>query len=243
MAVVRMTSDEYPNGGTNKPIVHRVSSDPGLSASQTQETKIEFQPVVSEKGSIKKKTFGQKLRETFVAADISNVGDYILREIFVPTIKDVIVNSVRNTVSMLVYGEPDRGSYRRSSRSSGGAYIRDYYDYDSYGSYYRPDDSYRRRRPIDAGPTTSNYLPSSGNIEIWYPYYPEAIDVLRNLRDGLGTHPSVTLSNLYELSRMSDMITPECSSRGWTDLSTAYVKQEGNSGILVLPPTCFLNGD
>ena len=86
-------------------------------------------------------------------------------------------------------------------------------------------------------------MPSGGNIEIWYPYYPEAIDVLRNLRDGLGTHPSVTLSNLYELSRMSDMITPECSSRGWTDLSTAYVKQEGNSGILVLPPTCFLNGD
>ncbi len=244
MAVVRM-SDEYPNGGTNKPIVQRISSDPGLptSANPQPQSKVKFEPVVSSRGSIKKKTFGQKLRETFITADLSNVGDYIVKDILVPTIKDVIVNTVRNAVSMAVYGEPDRGSYRRRSSSGyfgGGALVRDYYDYDSYSSYY--GDS-RRKRSVDPGPSSSYIGGSSGNIEIWYPYYPEAIDVLRCLRDGLATHPSVTLSNLYEASRMNDMITPECNSRGWTDLSAAYVKQDGGNGILVLPPTCYLNGD
>lgn len=241
MAVVRMT-DEYPNGG-DKPVVHTISSDPGTRSPQPQNTKVEFKPVVSARGSIKKKTFGQKLRETFIAADISNVGDYIVKEILVPTVKDVFVNSVRNTVSMLVYGEPDRGYRKRSDW--GGPYIRDYDGYYNYGSYYR-DDSRRRRSSIDAGPSGysgGGYIGTSGNIEIWYPNYSEAIDVLLSLRDGLGTHPSVTLSNLYELSRMSDMITPECSSRGWTDLSAAYVKQDGGSGVLILPPTCYLNGD
>ncbi len=241
MAVVRM-SDEYPNGGS--PVVHRIASDPTLkSTPKDSETQIEYKPVVSQRGSVKKKTFGQKLKETFIAADISNVGDYIVKEILVPTIKDVFVNSVRNTVSMMVYGEPDRGSYRRRSEGyfTGGSY-RDYYDYDSYGSYYRPGSESRRRRPIDAGPS-SNYSLGTGNFEIWYPYFSEAMDVLRSLRAGLGTHPSVTLSNLYELSRMNDMITPECSSRGWTDLSAAYVKQDGGSGVLVLPPPCYLNGD
>ena len=244
MAVVRM-SDEYPNGG-DRPVISRVASEPITKNVQKSDTKLEFQPVVSERGTIKKKTFGQKFRETFIAADITNVGDYIIKEILVPTIKDVVVNSVRNTVSMLVYGEPDRGSPRRRSDWGGGPFIRDYSDYYNYGSYYR--DNYRSRRSssVDAGPvgsTSSPYLPSAGNIEIWYPYYPEAIDVLQCLRNGLATHPSVTLSNLYEASRMNDMITPECSSRGWTDLSAAYVKQDGGSGVLVLPPTCYLNGD
>lgn len=246
MAVVRMTDgeyDEYPNGGSKKPIVQKVSSEPMFKNPKAEDknTKLSYTPVVSERGTIKKKTFGQKLRETFIAADISNVGDYLVREILVPTAKDVFVSSIKNTLSMLVYGEPDRSSYRRRD---GGPYIRDYDGYYNYGSYYNAD-SRRRRSSIDAGPSVSNssYIPNSGNIEIWYPNYPEAIDVLAYLRDGLCSHSCVTMSNLYELSRMSDMITPECNSRGWTDLSAAYVKQEGGSGILVLPPTCFLNGD
>ena len=242
MAVVRM-SDEYPNGGNSKPIVHTVSSDPGLPKSNTsqQSEKLKYAPVVSSRGSYKKKTFGQKFRETFLMSDMSSVGEYVWRDILVPTAKDLFVNTIRNTVSMMVYGEPDRGSYRRRQSSGyfGGSIIRDY-DYDSYSNYY--GDS-RSRRSSDAR-SSNNYISGySGNIEIWYPYYPEAIDVLRSLRDGLSSHSSVTLSNLYELSRMTDMITPECNSRGWTDLSAAYVKQDSGSGILVLPPTCYLNGD
>ena len=242
MAVVRM-SDEYPNGGTSKPVVHRISSDPGLPAQTIKaEEKLKMEPVVSAKGQIKKKTFGQKLRETFIASDISNVGDYIMKDILVPTIKDVIVNSVRNTVSMLVYGEPDRGSYRRrSSGYFGGSLVRDYgYDYDNYSSYSSYYGDSRRRRTPDPGPAPS-YMGAGGNFEIWIPYFAEAIDVLHSLRDGLESHPSVTVSNLYELCGMTDMITPECNSRGWTDLSAAYVKQEGQSGILVLPAPCYLN--
>lgn len=242
MAVVRM-SDEYPNGGTSKPVVHRISSDPGLATPEPKANEpVKMVPVVSSKGSIKKKTFGQKLRETFIAADMSNVGDYIMRDILVPTIKDVIVNSVRNAISIAVYGEPDRSSYRRRSSGYFGGSVRDYgYDYDnSYSSYSSYYGDYRRRRSPDPAPVAP-YMGNSGSLEIWIPYYPEAIDVLRCLRDGLSSHPSVTLSNLYELSGMSDMITPECNSRGWTDLSAAYVKQEGEAGVIVLPPTCYLN--
>ena len=235
MAVVRMTSDEYPNGGSSTRIIHKVSSDPNTSISKSSDTKVEFQPVVSEKGTVKKKVFSKG----------RIIGEYVLTHIVWPMVKDVIVNSVKDAISMAIYGEPDRGGYRRSTRTTGGAYIRDYYDYDSYGSYYKPSDSYRGRRSVDVYTSSSSFVPTRGNIEIEYPYYPEAVDVLRALRDGLDHHPSVTLSNLYELSRMNDMITPECNSRGWTYLGkdVAYTRQEGTGGVLILPAPCDLNGD
>ena len=69
--------------------------------------------VVSSKA--KKKRF--KIWDLFVAEDIENVKEYILRDVFIPSIKKLIHDSVTNSVDMILYHDT-RGSSGKGGSST-----------------------------------------------------------------------------------------------------------------------------
>lgn len=53
---------------------------------------------------IKEKSLGQKLTETFVAEDMESVGTYVIKDVIVPAIKDVVFNSITQSLEMIIFG-------------------------------------------------------------------------------------------------------------------------------------------
>ena len=167
MAEVKM--DPLPNSNAKK-----------LKESNDKEVKEILEPEdqkinVVAKGKIQKKTFGEKFKEIFIGEDIQNVGEYILKEVVVPTIKNTVVDIIQNGISLLIFGE---SSSKNSNRRNG--------QYVSYGSYSsnssrdrRRDD--RRDAPNDKGNIIFN---SRGDAQA----------VLDHLLDILDTYRAILIS-------------------------------------------------
>ena len=60
--------------------------------------------VVTQKVVIKKKSFGQKLVDIFIADDIEHVKGFIFEDIIVPSIKRAISQGVSGAINMILFG-------------------------------------------------------------------------------------------------------------------------------------------
>lgn len=65
---------------------------------------------------IKEKSLGEKVAETFIAEDVESVGTYVVKDVIIPAIKDVLFNSITESLSMIIFGRESGGSARRGSR-------------------------------------------------------------------------------------------------------------------------------
>ena len=201
MAEVKM--DPLPNSNAKK-----------LKESNDKEVKEILEPEdqkinVVAKGKIQKKTFGEKFKEIFIGEDIQNVGEYILKEVVVPTIKNTVVDIIQNGISLLIFGE---SSSKNSNRRNG--------QYVSYGSYSsnssrdrRRDD--RRDAPNDKGNIIFN---SRGDAQA----------VLDHLLDILDTYRAVTVANYYEAADVPSNYQDR--KWGWTDLRYVDIRMARGGG-------------
>lgn len=81
---------------------------------------------------IKEKSLGKRISETFVAEDVESVGTYIVKDVIVPSLKDIIFNSITQSLEMIIFGgkssgvsrsrtnRPYNSMYKGVSYSSGG---------------------------------------------------------------------------------------------------------------------------
>lgn len=53
---------------------------------------------------VKEKSIGKKLAETFVAEDVESVGVYIVKDVIVPAIKDIVFNSITQSLELIIFG-------------------------------------------------------------------------------------------------------------------------------------------
>ena len=205
MAEVKMDplpgSNSHSNRNTPKP-------EPIEEKSETK---------VVAKATFKKKSFGEKMKEVFIGEDIQNVGDYILKEVVVPTIKNTIVDIIQNGISLLIFGES--GINNKNKRRNG--------PYVSYGSY--SSNSSRDRRRDDRRDIYSD----KGYI-VFYDRY-SANEVLQHLVDIVDTYHNVTVANYYEkVNQVIDDINIPISYQdhkwGWTDLRYVDIKMERGGG-------------
>lgn len=61
-----------------------------------------------------KRSFWKRVKDALFSEKVSSVGDYILKNVFVPAIKKLIVDSGTNALNMTVYGDARPGSNGRS---------------------------------------------------------------------------------------------------------------------------------
>lgn len=164
-----------------------------------------------------KETTAKKFARLFLADDVGDIGEYLVKDLIIPTIKDVFLNFM----TAALWGDRRSGS---SYRDSSGRRRTD------YNGISR--NSPRRDRDRDR----EDYSASRREFDIdnlVFATREQADIVLTRLEDYLEDYGQVTVGYLYELMDESGPYTLEYY--GWRNLDRASVRRVRNGYALDLP--------
>lgn len=221
--MVRRIREEFTMSDTSKPGANPEPDFPSNSHKKKKEAqdempekeKREIKQITKTAATKKKKSLGQKISETF-SGDEDSVGSYIMRDIIIPTLKDLLFNAVSGGVEMKLFGK-SRG--RGRSRNRG--YSNGYTSYETYSNQRRePEISRRGRANHDFG-------------EIILDSRADAEDVLAEMSDLVYEYGDATVAQLYQLVG----ITPDFTDHkyGWDNLDHCRPQRLRNGWGLSLP--------
>lgn len=185
--------------------------------------------IVSGRVTRKKKPIGVRLREMFLADSEQSVMDYVIGDILVPALKDMVVDAVSEGFARKINGGDGRGSRRRSS--SGGAFSSpsNRVDYSRYSSTPR-----REERPSRRTRESDDFN------DIVLETRRDAERVIDTLITYVGNYQVATVADLFELVGEPSHHTDQ--KWGWTNLDTAGIRRiNSNSYQLVLPKPEFID--
>lgn len=170
------------------------------------------------KGKVEKKSksLGQRMKEEIVSEDSKSVADHLIWNILVPSIKDTLVDLVKNGIETLIYGGAS-SSNDRGSRYGGRSHVT------TYDSYYNNRRTYNRA-----------YSRRTSDLEdILFESNAEAEKVLLTMCDMLDEYDFVTRGNFYEL--VGESTAPSDFRWGWDNLRSARVERVRNGYIIKMP--------
>lgn len=166
-------------------------------------------------GTVKTKKKGEikKFTDLFVTEDISNVKNYILMDVLVPSIKKAISDIVTSGIDMVLYGGTGKG--KRSSNVDRISYT----DYSRYGNS-RPLDNYRTR----SGYSYDDIIIESRG---------EAEEVLTRMDELIEQYGVVSVADMYDLVGKTCEYTD--NKYGWTNIRNAEPVRVRDGYMLKLP--------
>lgn len=160
----------------------------------------------------KKKSDFQKIADVFVSEDTANVKSYLLMDVIVPAIRNLIEDIIVDSTHMILRGEAGR-----KSKSSPASKI-------SYKKFYESDrrdrDDYRLRTGYDY----EEYV--IGNRG-------EAEEVLSRMDDLIATYGTVSVADFYDLVGVRCNYTD--NKYGWTNLRNANVVRVRDGYMIKFP--------
>jgi hypothetical protein len=189
---------------------------------QERSKEVKIARVVHSEVVRRKKPLGKRLREMVIGDEETSVSEYLLAEVLIPNIKDLLYDLTTMGVERRLYGDV-RPSSRRHRRPGGGGGDNFRYDRVSRERDSRPQLSRQARARHDFG-------------EIVIPTRAEALEVLDGMYDLLEKYEQVTVGNLLEMVGEPSHYTDE--RYGWTDLQGSGVRRVPGGGFLLdLPRT------
>ena len=169
----------------------------------------------------RKKGLGQKIKETFVEDTNQSVGDFLLFDVVIPTLKSLMMDMLTQGLERKFYGTTTPNRKRKGGSSRYVSYD-DYYDRDK-----RTDRRGDRRELSRKARATHDFdqivLESRG----------EAEHVLDRLGDLIEEYKQATVSDLYDLVGYTGEFTDD--SWGWTSLRGARVVSQRDGYLLDMP--------
>lgn len=152
----------------------------------------------------------RKFAGLIVSDDASNVGNYVLMDVLIPTFKKAVVD----VVEMILFGE--KGGKRRSDGRT------------PYRSYYDDRNDRQRKTANMAGRFDYDDISfdSRGDAEL-------VLDQMRDLVDGDRGFGLVTVADMYDLAGLQAPFTAR--KYGWFNLRTAEVIR-GRDGFYIRLP-------
>lgn len=170
---------------------------------KAQDNKVPAKKSIPRKPAKKESAFSK----IFTAEDARNVKSYLVYDILIPKVREMIDKMITEGSHMIFLGSPDAKS-ADSSRS--------------YTKYYRSESG------------RSSYDRSAYDIRTPKFYTEiEANDVLDQLEDMLDRYGIVRVGDLYDL--MGWKFNHTDNNYGWRDLRTARIVRERDQYILKLP--------
>lgn len=171
---------------------------------------------------VRRKTpLGKRIKETFLGGDSKSVFEYVVQDVFIPAVRDMIADAGQQGLERMLYGEV-RSTARRGHVRPGDP--RRPINYNGVSRTSRNDDprqmSRRARANHDFG-------------EIIIPTRPEAEAVLEGLFALLDEYDVATVSDLYEMVGVSSQFTDR--NWGWTDLRGTDIRRIREGYLLDLP--------
>lgn len=196
--------EEYPNNSYK----HR--KEQADKAEKTEKKKVE--KVVTGPVKQKKKSEMSKIMEMFLPEDVTNVKDYVIMDVVIPTVKDTIIRVVE-----MMLGVDSRDSHKRAS---GAPKI----------SYWGRFDERDRRDPRDRGSRSRSSYEAE---EYAITSRAEAEDVLSQMDDMIRQYGVVSIGDYNELLGVRGSYTDQ--KYGWTSLRTADIVRVRDGWVIKLP--------
>lgn len=189
----------------------------GNFPSNSRKTKPAVERVVKTPARIDQGSLGKQALQAFFAEDIKEVGNYLLWDIALPSIKNAVSDIFTSGIDRLLFGGDSGPQRSRSSKT-----------YTSYANR-----SYGRRET----PTERTYTQRDRrehNLEsIIFATRSEAEDVLNHLIGICDQYDVATVGDLYGMAGISQSYTDE--NWGWRDLRSGRAVRARNGYILDLP--------
>lgn len=168
----------------------------------------EITPVA--KARIKRESTAKKVVGEIIREDVRSVGDTVLWDVVIPTVKNLIADVVTRGIESMLYG----GDSRPRSRGS-------YSDYSGYSrpkaARDRPAERRERRERRSARPAEPE------RNEIIFDARSDAIDVIDRMSDLIDQYGQASLADLNALIGASSNFIDD--NWGWTDMGSFNVRQ------------------
>lgn len=162
--------------------------------------------VISGTAKVKKKSEFRKFADNFISEDVDSVKTYVVRDVIIPSVIDLVEDIVVGGIRTLLRGESGRRDSRDRRTSYGGS--PSYINYNRM-SDRRDDRSYRdnqTRRGYDQGSVVVN---SRADAEA----------VIEQMDGIIETYGMVRVADLYDLVGMTSNYTD--NNYGWTNIRNA----------------------
>ena len=156
-----------------------------------------------------KKKFAGKI---FNGGDMSDVKDYLVDEVAIPGVKNLILDFIIGGATRLLGGK------NKYSRSTGGNKI-------SYRDYYE--------QPADRRPTTTG---NSGRFDFEDIVYPSRMDAERvrdQMDEVIAKYGFVTVGDMYDMAGLPQPFTGQ--KYGWTSIVNSRIESVRDGYIINLP--------
>jgi hypothetical protein len=183
-----------------------------------------IEQVTSADAELRQRGLGRKVKDTFIGGTARGAVEYVVADVVVPTIRDLLFESFQSGMERWVFGE---SRIRRSGRPSGYP-----------GQTQGPQVNYSAmstNKPTMTRSITQQSRARHDFGEIVIQDRREASDVLDVMYDELSRYGSVTVAVLYALTGIQSSHTDH--KWGWTSLRGANVVRMGKGGYLLDLPT------
>lgn len=168
-------------------------------------------------GTVKTKKKGElrKATENFISEEASNIKDYVVKDVLVPTVKNTIWEAITSTLDMILFGG--------TGKAKTGGTQRNLY---SYSSQYRTSSTR----------SNDNYVKARSRFDmddIIFESRGEAERVIDEMFAVLDEYKIVRVADLYDMAGLSQPYTS--NKYGWTNLRNAKVVRVRNGYTIELP--------
>lgn len=201
------------------------NSHSGASSSKNEPDKKRVERVVHGEVTTRKPSFGKRLRESFFPGHAETVGEYVLWDVLVPSIKDVVADMGISFMERMLFGET-RSTGRRPSQRGGGTQV-NYSGISTARRGIRPDPRDEPRQISQRGMATHDF------DEIVFGSRIDAESALIGLEDAIGRYQAATVADFYDLVGLTGSYTDQ--DWGWTNLDRVGVTRAGGGWLLNLP--------
>lgn len=182
------------------------------------------EPLAMEGKVKQKRSLTKSIRDEFVDDEGPSIGEYILFDILVPAIRDMLADIGHSAIDMATGGRGGGRRYSSYSRDRRDSYIsyNRFYD-DRRGRRDRDDDRYERRRR------------SRDLDDLIFESRRDAEDCLERLLDKIEDYGYVSVGYLYDI--LGETVYGDFTKEdwGWEDLSAARVRKVRGGYLLDLP--------
>lgn len=168
----------------------------------------------------RKRGLGRQFKDTFIEGSARMAFDYMVTDIVVPAVRDLLFDALQGGLDRVIYGESRirRGRSSPSSYPTSTAHV----DYRGISS---------NRAPQTARTLSQQSRARHDFGEIVLQSRQDAEDVIDRMFDVLARYGSVPVSTLYALTGIQASHTDE--KWGWTSLAGAKAARQRNGGFLL----------
>lgn len=175
----------------------------------------------------RKKSLTTRFREMFLGDDTKGVFEYVLGDVLVPALKDMITDSVSQGMERLIFGNARPNNRRGGSRPGAFGNNSGPVNYNRYAG--------SNRESSQSGTMSRRARASHDFDDIILATRGEAEQVIDQLTSILEKYEIVSVRDLYETVGVEFHHTDE--KWGWTNLREARVTRVSNGYLLDLPKT------